>query len=57
MIAHSYKGNAGYFGLELFEDLAGELDQILKDKRSVKIISFLTIKLNQMIEDILSINS
>ncbi len=56
MIAHSYKGNAGYFGLGLFEDLAGELDQRLKDKRSAKIISYLTIKLNRMIEDILSIN-
>ncbi len=56
MIAHSYKGNAGYFGLTLFEALAGELDQRLKDKRSAKIITYLTIKLNQMIEDILSNN-
>ncbi|MCK5222923.1 MAG: response regulator, partial [Candidatus Aminicenantes bacterium] len=56
LIAHSYKGNAGYFGLSLFEDLTRELDQRLKDKRSAKIISDLTIKLARMIEDILSIN-
>ncbi|MEN8154311.1 MAG: PAS domain S-box protein [Acidobacteriota bacterium] len=56
LIAHTYKGNAGYFGLDSLETLAKELDIEFKNKRSEKKISSLIISLNKVIEDIISTN-
>lgn len=57
LIAHTYKGNAGYFGLNALETLAKELDSEFKNKRSEEKITNLTISLNTLIEDIISTNS
>ncbi len=56
IIAHTYKGNAGYFGLKPFELLAKELDRKLKDNASEKSILNTTIALNDMISSIIASN-
>jgi len=56
IIAHTYKGNAGYFGLKSFELLAEDLDKKLKNNNSEKSILNTTLALNKMIGSIISSN-
>ncbi|MEN8154629.1 MAG: Hpt domain-containing protein, partial [Acidobacteriota bacterium] len=55
-IAHTFKGNADYFGLSPLQVLAKELDTEFKEDGSEKNISNLTLGLSKIIEDIISIN-
>ncbi len=57
IIAHTYKGNAGYFSLSPFESLAKELDSEFKNTNvSEKTVTELTNAINKMISDIIEIN-
>lgn len=56
-IAHEYKGNAQYFGLQILETKAREVDQAFKDKKKETELKKLSSNLLTLVKDIVADNS